>query len=355
MKTASFSQARRLTVITKKKGNPIVAARWDIDVIEKTNSWCLQVYEHDEVSEIAGNRIGPAIKSGTQIIWSKLTCLETGSHAFDRDAELAAKLSELKSYVGKYFHRFMCGSDKRSFSLNNTSIEPIDPFMTGEAGYQEGPSEKVRCKGGHIVISTHVLPHFKNMDTELLEKLGGADDVLLNQGLYLYREKRLISAGGWMGMIPNSRLGTLARVQVDIPSSLDNDWSTDVKKASLQVPPKVKRVLKKFRADPIRRSKRTYNYRGNLEVANRFWKICEDENAKTITYQIDPENDQLLNVMRECDPSEQRALIGYLKDLSSQLPINHIYETMSVRPREVNQKEVDMAALDALLNQIFEG
>ena len=39
MKTASFSQARELTVITKKKGYPLVAARWDIDKIEETNQW----------------------------------------------------------------------------------------------------------------------------------------------------------------------------------------------------------------------------------------------------------------------------------------------------------------------------
>ena len=42
MKTASFSQARKMTVITKKKDSDIAAARWDIDLIEETNSWCLE-------------------------------------------------------------------------------------------------------------------------------------------------------------------------------------------------------------------------------------------------------------------------------------------------------------------------
>ena len=37
MKTASFSHARKLTVITKKKCKKIAAACWDIDEIEEKN------------------------------------------------------------------------------------------------------------------------------------------------------------------------------------------------------------------------------------------------------------------------------------------------------------------------------
>jgi len=353
MKTASFSQARQFTVVTRKEGHAIVAARWDIDKVEETNSWCLEVFEDDEIAGIEGLSTGFAQGSGTQIIWSKLTCLDVGSHAQNHDTELAACLSELKAYIALHFHRFMTGADKRVFKLNNAIIEPVDPFMTGERGYQEGPSEKMRCKGGHIVIQTHVLPHFKKMDPERLKELGGAGGISQMQGLYIYREKRLISAGGWLGMARNSQLGALARVQVDIPSSLDNDWSTDVKKASLQMPPRVKRELRKFLADPVRRSKRIHSYRGKQEVANGFWKICEDENTKTITYQIDPNNDLLESLIRKCGADEKRLLVSYLNQLAVGLPINHIYEKMSERPRDVNQKEVEMLQLEAMLEKVF--
>ena len=226
--------------------------------------------------------------------------------------------------------------------------------MTGERGYQEGPSEKLRCKGGHIVIQTHVLPHFKNMDPERLEELGGADGIAQQQGLYIYREKRLISAGGWLGMARNSQLGALARVQVDIPSALDNDWSTDVKKASLQLPPRVKRELRKFLADPVKRSKRIHRYRGRQDVANRFWKISEDENTKIITYQIDSDNDLLASLVKKCDRDERRLLIDYLKQLAANLPINHIYEKMAERPRDVSQEAADLAELEAMLDKVFD-
>jgi hypothetical protein len=155
-------------------------------------------------------------------------------------------------------------------------------------------------------------------------------------------------------MSRNSQLGALARVQVDIPSSLDNDWSTDVKKASLQIPPRVKRELRKFLSDPVKRSRRIHKYRGKLDKANKFWKICEDENSKVITYQIDPDNDLLRSLVDKCDKEERQLLIDYLKQLASQLPINHIHEKMSDRPKDVNQEIADMSELDSMLERVFQ-
>jgi hypothetical protein len=353
MKTASFSQAAKLTVISRKKGHPLVAARWDIEQIQATDSWCLEVYEGLEVENLEGFSASFPPESGTQIIWSSLSCIETGSHAQDHDLELAAKLTELKAYVALHFHRFMVGKDKRTFRLNKSIIEPTDPFMVGNSGYQEGPTEKLRCKGGYVFIQTHVLPNFNRMDADVLEKLGGADGIAQQQGIYIYRENRLINSGGWLGMARNSQLGALARVQVDIPSSLDNDWSTDVKKASLQIPEKVKKGLKKFLSDPVKRSKRVYQYKGKLAVANGFWKICEDENTHKISYQVDPDNTELASLTQSLESTEVRALVDYLKQLATSLPIHHIYEKMSERPKDVNQGEADMALLEAVLEKVF--
>lgn len=353
MKTASFSQARQLTVVTRTAGGPLVAARWDIDRIEETNSWCLEVFEGDEVLQLAGAKPDSIGSSGTQIIWRKLTCLESGNHAGDADVELATRLSSLSSYLALHFHRFMSGANKCEFRLNGTLITPVDPFLTGEPGYQEGPSARHRCKGGHIQIKTHVLPHFNKMTKKAIKNLGGAGEIAQNQGLYIYRERRLIMAGGWLGMSHSNQLSALARIQVDIPSALDNDWSTDVKKASLQIPPKVKRELKKFMSDPVKRSKRVHKYRGKLEEANRYWNIREDETTGKITYEPDIENTQLCMLIKRTDKEQRKALVDYLKQLAVSLPINHIYEKMAERPKDVGQSDADLAAIDELLNKVF--
>lgn len=354
MKTASFSQARRLTVISKKSGESVVAAIWDIDKIEETNSWCLEVLDDHEISLIPTIQIDAETKQGTQLIWEKLTCLQTGSHALDHDTELASHLSDLNQYIALHFHRFMEGKGKCDFYLNNQKIIPIDPFMTKSDGYQEGRSERLRCKGGYIIIQTHVLPHFNRMNKQDMERLGGAGGITQNQGLYIYRENRLINAGGWLGLAKNSQLGALARVQIDVPTSIDHEWSTDVKKSSLQLPPRVKKELRKFLSDPIKRSKRIHSYRGTVDTANKFWKICEDENDGRITYQFDPENEELISLISLSDRELGTRIIQYLKELSINLPINHIYQKMSESPKEIDQESIDIEMIDAILSKAME-
>ncbi len=354
MKTASFSQARRLTVVSKAEGHPIAAARWDVDNVEQQNSWCLEVFGASELSEIEGVDPELSERTGTQVIWDKLSFLGADSHSRDHSVELAEKLRDLRGYLALHFHRFMAATCKRSFSVNKTPIQPVDPFMKGERGYQEGPSAKLRCKGGYIEINTHVLPHFNGMSPQRLVDLGGAAHVSQNQGLYIYREKRLIIAGGWQGIKHHSQLGALARVQVDVPAALDHSWSTDVKKASLQMPPRVRRELKKYLNDPVKRSKNVHAYKGKVEVANRFWKFCEDETNNAITYQVDPENTLLIELMRVCDRKARGLIIKYLKELSTKLPVNHIYQKMSDRPQDLKQEAFDMSALEALLERTHE-
>lgn len=255
----------------------------------------------------------------------------------------------MRAYLALHFHRFMSGAGGRKFSINGTGVRPIDPFMRAERGYQEGPSAKHRCKGGFIEIQTHVLPHFKNMDPMRLEELGGAESVRQGQGLYIYREKRLIIAGGWQGIRPSSPLGGLARVQVDVPAALDHAWATDVKKASLQIPPKVRRELRKYLADPVRKSRKVQSYKGKVEARSGLWKIVEDETNNKVTYQIDTSNELLGELMESCGSEEKALVVEYLKELSAKLPVNHIFKSMSERPQELGQETMDMQALEALL------
>ena len=50
LKTASLSQCKRLTVISKKDGH-IYGARWDLDIIQNKQAWVLEVLSETEVEE----------------------------------------------------------------------------------------------------------------------------------------------------------------------------------------------------------------------------------------------------------------------------------------------------------------
>lgn len=49
LKTASFSQARRLTVISSKDGK-IAAARWDLDYVVEQDQWLLEILDPQDIN-----------------------------------------------------------------------------------------------------------------------------------------------------------------------------------------------------------------------------------------------------------------------------------------------------------------
>jgi len=354
MKTASFSQARKLTVLSKTPNTEITGASWDIDRIIDEDAWCLEQLNADDIALLEKQGMVHLENQGTQIIWQKLTCCQNDSHALNYDEQMASLLTTADKHIGLHFHKFMKGPEKLNFYINNKPIESTDPFMTLSSGYQEGRSEKFRCKGGYIEIKTHVLPSFNRMGKSEISALGGAAEIAQKQGLYIYRNKRLINAGGWLNLSKHHQLSALARVEINIPSSLDDEWATDVKKATLQLPPRVKRDLKKYLSDPIVRSRKVHTARGKLSEANPFWKVCNDEDEKTITYEVHPENQNLVDLFNKLPTNSRLTLSAYLMNLSRELPLQHIYTTMADRPLDVNQKDIKAIDVDAILKSYLE-
>lgn len=349
MKTASFSQAKKLTVLTKKNNSKIFGACWDIDKILEKDSWCLEKLEEEDIQKLESEGIIQLKEQGTQIIWKKLTCYQKNGNFPNIDNQIASLLQNADNHIGLYFHRFMQGSRKVSFFINNKLVLPIDPFMTSKSGYQEGRVEKFRCKGGYIQIKTHVLPSLSRIGKSGVDSLGGAAEISRNQGLYIYRNKRLINAGGWLNLKKFHQLNSLARIQIDIPSSLDDEWSTDVKKATLQLPSRVQKDLRKYLSDPISRSRKVHKTRGSRNEANKFWKICKDDDNNKITYEIHTENTDLIDLMYRMPHELRKKLSRYLLKISHELPLEHIFSTMADRPLDVTQGEITEIDIDSIV------
>lgn len=339
MKTASFSHARKLTVITKKSDGKTAAAIWDIDEIEQKNAWCLQELDVDDINKLKHLDKSIIETGGTQIIWEKIKKFEETDHNTSK-ASIETSMVELKKYLALHFHKFMQGSNKIEILVQHIKVEPFDPFLTNKNGYQEGLSEVTFVRGGELKIKVHILPHHSNLTQSEIDEIGGMEEIYKGQGLYIYRENRLIIAGGWMGLSRTYQLGKLARIEINIPSGLDEEWSTDVKKSSLQLPQKIKNRLKKLIQEPIKKSTRTYNYRGKKEEANEYWKILENSRENTITYQIDTDNKELLDLAKETPKKNIQNFKEYLKNLAKNIPINHIHSKVSSDPKSIKQDEV---------------
>lgn len=264
LKSASFSQCRSLTVISVKDSKTS-CARWDLDRVSKRNDWSLELL--DDHSAVPGLELLSA--DGTVVVWEKLDRL-VGGYGDDR-AKRVGCLNEALGLAERHlrlvFHRFLEGKKpKIRISLNGRELKPIDPMASTHPSTQKLPEEVLVLSKGKVRIRCYTLPHHKKMTREEWDETGSPEGHLKSQGLYIYRENRLIISGGWLGLARQTELTKLCRIAVDIPNTMDSDWKIDVKKASAQLPSQVRERLKKVVEHFVGTSKRTYRRRGQQLV-----------------------------------------------------------------------------------------
>ena len=335
MKTASFSQARQLTVVSRTSTDPTVsAARWDTDLIKEKNEWRLEILAKEDIANLNYLTDFDNLCSGTVVCLQALTCIDSNPNI---SSQISSLCTELTDYIQLYFHRFL--NKNLKLTLNGVSISGLDPFMTNLPGHQELGKRELRTKKGKIVIQSHVLPRLTNLTKTQLAKYKGAKYISQHQGLYVYRDERLILAGGWFGIGNMNELSNLVRIQIDIPSELDKEWETDVKKSQLKIPLKVRQILKRILGSPISTAKKVHKYVGKKDEDSKYWEIRQNELSghEETKYLINKDNALLKDFTSILNPSAKIKLAKYLCAIANNLPVNHIYMTMASTPKSIAQ------------------
>ena len=98
MKTASLSQARSLSVITKKKEYNIIARSLDLDFIARNNKWKLKKIDNEDI-EYEINFLNN-LKSGTVIRW------DNWDRAPKNEEDFSLK-EKINNYISVCFHRYI--------------------------------------------------------------------------------------------------------------------------------------------------------------------------------------------------------------------------------------------------------
>lgn len=349
LKSASFAQARMLSVYSRSE-NKGICATWDLDEVAKSNAWQISLqdaFTHPAIE----NMNGPC---GTAVVWRKLDRLDGGyrNSAADRARTINASISHAEQHLRLVFHRFMEGTRPRlRLFLNGRLLVPIDPFAEGNPATQFDQPDDLPLSKGLVGIRCVTLPHHKKMSKLAWEETGGPEGHLKSQGLYIYRADRLIIAGGWLGLTRQTELTKLCRVKIDIPNSMDADWKIDVKKASAQLPPVVRDRLRKVVERFVGTSKRTYRKRGRKLVDEQrdvMWaQIKTDENIifrPNLEHPVFEEFRDRLN-----DVQLARAFDNCIALLGATLPIETLHADLLGTSEAVIS---DPVALDALRQQI---
>jgi len=268
LKTASFSQCRKLTVATKSKDSDITIRCWDLDYVVKTGEWRLLKVTCSFNSGLMDELQN--MEQGTVIFWENIDRVVAGTKVDDvKDQKLFfERVDNVKVHLSMVFHRFIEKRNRLKIWINNREIEPWDPFLIKEKATQLLNEEKFFS--AKIVVNPYVLPHYSKISEETYSYAAGPKGWNAAQGFYVYRNERLIVAGDWLGLgFKKEEHNKLARIQVDIPNSIDDEWKIDVKKSIARPPSFLREDLKRIAILTRKRAAEIYRHRGKaLSRAN---------------------------------------------------------------------------------------
>ncbi len=353
LKIASFSQCRRLTVVTKHKGKTSVAV-WDFDHVAEADDWEVQL--PDDASSIPwADRLGDA---GTLVLWENLDrVMEVGGKE-GRLQHFIRRIDDAREHLELVFHRFLAGEPgirKIRMTINERPLEPFDPFHSNHTSTITGPLESIKVGSHAVTIQTFTLPHHRKVSPSEWERYAGRAGYVKNQGFYVYRQRRLIIHGTWFGLARQMELTKLARVRIDMPNGLDSEWKVDVKKAWAQPPYQVRERLKRIIETLGANSKRVYTSRGQRLVSDDrlpVWNRLQDKSE--ITYRINREHPLLANYASKLPEELLRGFYQVIELIGAGLPMEALFADLGSEPDKVAGNATTDETLRYAVNATFE-
>ena len=334
LKAASLSQCKKFIVASKRNGR-LSAMSFDVDEVKRTGRLVLEELASEAVRDIPKIELLLHSSSGTLVVWQKFDKIEGAAKVFEKS--FRSVVSDAQRHAELVFHRFY---DEIAITFNGIRIARRDPFLLDSHPRQQtGRTSKLNVPGTNATISVtpYSLPYANSLTVEERHLLGDPKSVYDDQGFYLYRNRRLIAWGGWMRMGMRSELNKLARVQVDIPSSLDEIWSLDVKKSTARIPDAMRDLIRIAVSDSMVRSMRAVRGKGVAEasIENKVWdRVPERDGA--VSYRLNRQNPVLQTLLENIGIEETRLLENYLSQIETCFPTQRIQNDITESARIAN-------------------
>ena len=335
LKTASLSQARSLLVSTVRDGAR-TTLRWDLDAVARTGEWTLEQLDEAEALSALPPKVRNvmSVEHGTCVLWRRLDRLGMLAGRALKDIDKA--MGELTGYLALVFHRFAHpypddGIRPIAIDVNGYPLPRRDPFLRDNPAVQSTSIQRIGDSGA--TLRGYTLPYqnrLREEDRRLLD-LGEQRGRTLTdtQGFYVYRAHRLITWGNWFRMLPKKQATKLSRVQVDIPNSLDAEWTLDIKKSRATPPKIVSEIMRRYvdrLAKPSRKAQQFRGRRRNDDPLAPVWDVVDDRDG-AFRYEVNESNPYIAAFADTLTPEQRRAFANVVRVLSSTIP----YEDMQSR------------------------
>lgn len=276
LKTASLSHCRRLTVATRSTPKGRIRIRcWDLDHVRSRDAWELERLLPSECPAYLVNPLRERDTPGTVVLWEKLDRIlaysaPSGEHA----ARSLETMSEsIADHLAMVFHRFLSGetATRRRLKIffNGGRLEPWDPFSRQEPATRKLAQQKLAIEYGGarhpVIVRPYVLPsqsQFSSSDAHATA--AGPRKWNRQQGFYIYRGDRMIQSGGWNRLRTTDEHSKLARIALDVPTSLEDLFQINVAKMRVSLPDELRPWLGALAAGVAQVAQDAYRHRLRL-------------------------------------------------------------------------------------------
>lgn len=330
LKTASFSQCRRLTVASVGPDG-LQCLRWDLDVLAASegDGWHLLEGPDDSALRIVdefGSR-----EHGTLVLWEVLDRVVTDNFG---EQDFLDLIDRVERHLAMVFHRYLEGTRPRlRLRIAGKGIAPWDPFLAGHPA-KPWHSPPASCPGmPGVEVECHVLPHKDRLAPKEYESAQGPDGWTAQQGFYVYRNERLLVAGSWLGLgqgrgWTKDEAHRLARIRLDIPNSADAAWKIDIRKSTARPPVEVRAWLARLADETRSRARKAFALRGqaprtrNGEEVSQVWRSQHFTGG--MRYRIDIEHPAVRAVLDDARALAPQVM-AMLRVIEETVPVQRIW------------------------------
>lgn len=290
LKTASTAFCRKLSVITRNNAAAtLLSATWDLDHVKDKKKWELIIDDPTPQQVEAFEKIIGKHR-GTLVIWEKVDRLlknytdARGAHA---KKALTKFTDDLRDHLRMVYQRFLDSSDRRarhlSMRLNGVPVLPWDPFCVGESQQVNQDEPQVELQDGKFAkftMKAYVLPRKEEFSSEEAAKQARISNV--NQGVYIYRENRLIHGPDWLKMFAKEPHLSLLRVEFSFDHKLDEAFQIDIKKSQIILNEALYDHVLDFLTPPRRAAEEVYR-KGTKDKVTKASRNAHDVSNRNIS------------------------------------------------------------------------
>lgn len=360
MKTASFSQCRHLSVVSKKD-KQLSCCEWDLDKLTQTDKagWKLGIIDltvHHErrILDSVLNEFLANFEHGTIVFWEDIDRVKEHVFLEKQESHFNALIDDIRKHLELVFHRFLSpdpGRKKVTISMNGDDLTAFNPFNPRNLATQELAEQKIVFDGETIIVQPYVLPHNNKVSRQEYDQYSGEGGYLHNQGFYVYRNRRLIIKGTWFRLIKKEELNKLIRVRVDIPNSLDHLWKIDVKKSHASPPETIKNELRQVISKIEVSGRKVYRQRGqklSTKIKTPVWNRVAS--GGTISYQINREHLLVKELLDTVHPQQKALVENLIAMFESSFPVDMFFNDIASNPEQMENPRLDVKDLEMLLD-----